>query len=105
MAPVRDSVCLPRADRPGLCSHRLANVWPGGGRENVGRRNTFPQARTVGEPVSGASVRQQVSIGMASVVQIPLTDAHRSIRSRLAGTRSLATLDPKTRVADAGNFP
>lgn len=73
MAYVRDTVCLSRHESRGLWCNRLRNVWPGCGQENLGCRDALPHARAVGQPISRASLRQQVSIGVASVVPVPLT--------------------------------
>ena len=100
MAYLQDRVCLSRCEQRGLWGHRLQLVWPSGGQQNLGRRDVLPQFRAVGQPVSGASFRQQVSIGVASVVQVPLTHANRPRSSRLASRcYSTANLSPRTSLA------
>ena len=75
MAHLHDTVCLSRREKRGLWHHRLTNVWRSCGQENLGRRDLLPPVRAVGQRVSGASLCQQVSIGLASVVQVPLRRA------------------------------
>jgi hypothetical protein len=75
MAYLHDPVYLSRFEQRGLWCHRLQLVWPSCGQQNLGRRDSLPQIGAVGQSVSGAGFRQQVSIGVASVVQVPLTNA------------------------------
>jgi len=100
MAYLQDRVCLSRCEQRGLWGHRLQLVWPSCGQQNLGRRDVLPQFRAVGQPVSGASFRQQVSIGVAIVVQVPPTHANRPLSSRLASRcYSTANLSPRTSLA------
>ena len=72
MAYVHDTGCVSRFEQRGLWCHRLQLVWPSCGQQNLGRRNALPQVGSIGQSVSGASVRQQLPIGLASLVQVSL---------------------------------